>query len=143
MLNPALSIPANTKAYSESLDYVFDRAEVLYTLLPYAHLRSRSARFTAHYPDGRTEVLLSVPKYDFKWQTTYALNPPKPIPAGTRIVLDMTWDNSARIPANPDPDGVVTWGEQTWDEMNVCWIRYRHADEADDGAKIAQYAVAR
>ena len=100
---------------------------MLYSLLPHAHLRGRAAKFTAHYPDGREEVLLSVPKYDFNWQTTTRLNPPKPIPAGTRIVFDMTWDNSAQNPANPDPNRVVHWGEQTWDEMNVGWIRYRYA----------------
>ena len=57
---------------------MFDRDIVLYTLLPHAHLRGRAAKFTADYPDGRKEMLLSVPKYDFNWQTTYALNPPKP-----------------------------------------------------------------
>jgi hypothetical protein len=41
----------------------------------------------------------------------------------------MTWDNSAQNPANPDPDRVVHWGEQTWEEMNVGWIRYRYTEE--------------
>jgi hypothetical protein len=137
MLDTALSIPANTKAYSARLEHVLDRDIVLYTLLPHAHLRGRAAKFTAIYPDGHQEILLSVPKYDFNWQTTYALNPPKPIPAGTHIVLDMTWDNSAQNPANPDPNRVVRWGEQTWDEMNVGWMRYRYAEE-DDPARSAQ-----
>jgi hypothetical protein len=49
----------------------------------------------------------------------------------------MTWDNSAQNPANPDPNRVVRWGEQTWDEMNVGWMRYRYAEE-DDPARSAQ-----
>ena len=77
LMDTGLSIPANTKAHTESLDYVFDRDVVLYSLMPHAHLRGRAAKFTAHYPDGRVEVLLSVPKYDFSWQTTYALTSPK------------------------------------------------------------------
>ena len=133
MLDTTLSIPANTKAYKAKLEHVFDRDIVLYSVLPHAHLRGRAARFTAIYPDGRQEILLSVPKYDFNWQTTYALDPPKPIPADTRIVLDMTWDNSAQNPANPDPKRVVHWGEQTWDEMNVGWMRYRYAEEDEPG----------
>jgi mono/diheme cytochrome c family protein len=137
MLDTTLSIPANTKAYKAKLEHVFDRDIVLYSVLPHAHLRGRAAKFTAIYPDGRQEILLSVPKYDFNWQTTYALDPPKPIPAGTRIVLDMTWDNSAQNPANPDPNRVVHWGEQTWDEMNVGWMRYRYAQE-DEPAPSAQ-----
>jgi AhpC/TSA family protein len=136
ILNTSFSIPANTKLYSDSIQQVFDRDIVLYSLLPHAHLRGRAAKFTAHYPDGREEILLSVPQYDFKWQPLYALNPPKLIPAGTRVVLDMIWDNSAQNPANPDPSKVVRWGDQTWEEMNVGWFRFREADD-DDRAKAA------
>ena len=135
--NASLAIPANTKAYPESLEQVFERDVMLYSLLPHAHLRGRSAKFTAHYPDGRDEILLSVPKYDFNWQPLYVLSPSKYIPAGTRVVMDMTWDNSSQNPANPDPGKVVRWGDQTWEEMNVGWFRYRAADN-DDRAKAAR-----
>lgn len=138
LMNTSLSIPANAKAYAESTEHTFDRDVVLFSLMPHAHLRGRSAKFTARYPDGREEVLLSVPKYDFKWQTSYGLIPPKPLPAGTRIVFDMTWDNSAQNPANPDANRIVHWGDQTWDEMNVGWIRYRYADEGGGEAKTAR-----
>ncbi|HVY04869.1 MAG TPA: redoxin family protein [Burkholderiales bacterium] len=127
----SLEIPANARAYSSTLEKTFDRDIMLYSLLPHAHLRGSSARFTAHYPDGREEILLSVPKYDFNWQPLYVLNPTKFIPAGTRVVMDMTWDNSAQNPANPDPDKTVRWGDQTWEEMNVGWFRYRMADDQD------------
>ncbi len=129
--NTALSIPANTKSYSESLAHVFDRDVMLYSLLPHAHLRGKAAKYTAHYPDGRQEVLLSVPKYDFNWQPTYFFKDPKLMPRGTKVVLEMTWDNSAQNPLNPDPNRVVRWGDQTWEEMNVGWLRYRDADEGD------------
>jgi peroxiredoxin len=129
-----LAIPPNTKAYSQSLEHVFDRDIMLYSLLPHAHLRGSAARFTAHYPNGEREILLSVPKYDFNWQPLYALNPPKLLPAGTRVVLDMTWDNSVQNPANPDPNREVHWGDQTWEEMNVGWFRFRAADDADRAA---------
>ncbi|HUF22179.1 MAG TPA: redoxin domain-containing protein [Burkholderiales bacterium] len=131
IMNAGLTVPAHAKAYTESLEHVFDRDVMLYSLMPHAHLRGRAARFTAYYPDGGEEILLLVPKYDFSWQTTYALQSPKLLPAGTRVVFDMTWDNSAQNPANPDPDQDVYWGEQTWDEMNVGWIRFRYADDFD------------
>jgi hypothetical protein len=127
----SFEIPPHAKAYTKSAEYVFDHDALLYSLMPHAHLRGKAAKFTAYYPDGKQEVLLSVPKYDFSWQTIYALREPKAMPAGTRIVLDMTWDNSAQNPANPDPDKAVRWGDQTWDEMNVGWIRYREAGEDD------------
>jgi len=127
----SLSIPANAKLHTQSLEKTFDSDVMLYSLLPHAHLRGRAARFTAHYPDGSEEILLSVPKYDFNWQPLYVLNPSKFIPAGTRVVLDMSWDNSAQNPANPDPATVVKWGDQTWEEMNVGWFRFRAADDDD------------
>jgi hypothetical protein len=137
ILDTSLEIPANAKSHSQSLEQVFDRDVMLYSLLPHAHLRGRAARFTAHYPDGSTEILLSVPKYDFNWQPLYVLNPSKLIPAGTRVVLDMTWDNSAQNSANPDPTQVVRWGDQTWEEMNVGWFRFREADDDDRAAAAA------
>lgn len=127
----SLSIPANTKMHSQSLEKTFGSDVVLYSLLPHAHLRGRAAKFTAHYPDGSREILLSVPKYDFNWQPLYALNPSKFIPGGTRIVLDMSWDNSSQNPVNPDPGQMVKWGDQTWEEMNVGWFRFRAADDDD------------
>ena len=127
----SFAIPANTKLYARTIEHTFERDIMLYSLLPHFHLRGRSAKFTAHFPDGRTEILLSVPHYDFNWQPLYALDPPRYVPAGTRVVLDMTWDNSAQNPANPDPTKVVRWGDQTWEEMNLGWFRFRLADDAD------------
>jgi len=133
--DPSLTIPANTKAHKEKLEHILSKDIMLYSLLAHSHLRGRAAKITAHYPDGSEEILLSIPKYDFNWQPIYALNPPKFIPTGTRMVLDMTWDNSAQNPANPDPNKTVFWGDQTWEEMNVGWFRFRAADD-DDRRKV-------
>ena len=126
-----LSIPAHAKSHSESLEHVFEGDVMLYSLLPHAHLRGKAAKYTAFYPDGREETLLSVPKLDFNWQTTYFFQDPKLLPGGTRVRLDMTWDNSAQNPLNPDPHQTVGWGDQTWEEMNVGWLRYRDAVEGE------------
>ena len=65
----------------------------------------------------------------------YQFQEPKIIPSGTRIVIDMTGGNSAQNPANPDPARDVPWGDQTWDEMNAGWLRYRElAAGGDQGA---------
>jgi hypothetical protein len=130
----SLAIPAHAKMHVQTLEKVFDRDVMLYSLLPHAHLRGRAAKFTAHFPDGSQEVLLSVPKYDFKWQPVYLLDPVRFLPAGTRVQMDIAWDNSAQNPANPDPDKEVRWGDQTWEEMNVGWFRFRAADDDDRAA---------
>ncbi len=134
----SLRIPAGAQSHTESVAHTFRDNVLLYSLMPHAHLRGRAAKFTAHYPDGREEILLSVPKYDFSWQTVYQFQEPKIIPSGTRIVFDMTWDNSARNRANPDPARDVPWGDQTWDEMNAGWLRYRALAPDENAAAMME-----
>jgi hypothetical protein len=129
LANPRLKIPANTKSYTESFTRAVPRDILVYTLLPHAHFRGRASAFYVEYPDGSKETLLSVPKYEFNWQTTYELKTPKLIPAGSKLIHTMTWDNSVLNKANPDPNRIVPWGEQTWDEMLYGVVRYRYVDE--------------
>ena len=107
----------------------------VYRLTPHAHFRGSASNFVAKYPDGSEEMLLSVPKYDFNWQTTYTLAEPKRLPAGTRVVHSTTYDNSAQNPANPDPNRVVPWGEQSFDEMLYGVVQYR--DLKPDAATLS------
>jgi thiol-disulfide isomerase/thioredoxin len=96
----------------------------LLSLTPHMHLRGKSFAFSAEYPDGRTEILLSVPNYDFNWQSVYRLAEPKTMPKGTRIHCEAHFDNSRANPANPDPTRTVTWGEQSEDEMMIGFVDY-------------------
>ena len=126
MANPRIKIPANTKAYTNDAVYKFDREVLVYSLHPHAHFRGAAAEFVAEYPDGHEEVLLNVPRYEFNWQTTYELKTPIILPAGTAVKYSMTYDNSTQNKANPDPNRVVPWGQQTWDEMLFGVIRFRY-----------------
>ena len=76
------------------------------------------------YPDGRAEVLLNVPGYDFSWQTRYSFRQPVAIPKGTRFMVTGYLDNSAENKNNPDPTRAVRFGEPTYDEMMVSIIEY-------------------
>jgi hypothetical protein len=127
--NAKLKIPANTKLHTETAERTFKEEAVIFSLHPHAHFRGKSSSFVAHYPDGRQEMLLNVPVYDFNWQSTYDLAKPLTVPAGTRIVYTQVFDNSSQNKANPDPNKVVTWGEQTWEEMVFGVIRYRNVKE--------------
>jgi hypothetical protein len=128
-INVKLKIPANTKLHTEVAERKFDQDAVIFSLHPHAHFRGKSSSFVAHYPDGREEMLLNIPTYDFNWQSTYDLAEPLNVPAGTRIVYTQVFDNSTQNKANPDPQRVVTWGEQTWEEMVFGVIRYRNVKE--------------
>jgi peroxiredoxin len=143
LINPRLRIPANTKAHSESASQKLTRDVLVYGFMPHAHFRGKSAEYRAIFPDGREEVLLSVPNYDFNWQTQYQLAEPRRLPAGTTLVSTTTWDNSAQNRANPDPNRVVPWGQQTWDEMLFNTVQFRYLDASastdDNGAALSRF----
>ena len=117
LLNPRIRIPAGAKEHKESASRVVSEDSLLYSVLPHAHYRGKRMVVAAYYPDGQTEILLSVPNYDFNWQTSYDFQEPKFIPAGTTLIQHQWWDNSAQNKANPDPTVEVTWGDQSFEEM--------------------------
>ncbi|MEM9300575.1 MAG: redoxin domain-containing protein [Pseudomonadota bacterium] len=129
ILDPTIRIPAGAPAYEEAAYFEFHRPAVIYSLFPHAHYRGRSSKFVLVKPDGTEDTLLSVPRYDFNWQHTYALKEPLTIPAGSRIVHRTVYDNSVRNFANPDPERDVRWGLQSDDEMLYGGINYRWVDE--------------
>jgi peroxiredoxin len=110
----------------------------LLSMTPHMHLRGKSFHYSAQYPDGRDEILLSVPDYDFNWQSVYRLTEPKPLPKGTVIHCEAHFDNSAANSANPDPGQTVLWGEQTEDEMMIGFIDY-YEDTPVTSASISQH----
>ena len=96
----------------------------VYALSPHMHTRGSWMTYTVIYPDGHSEVLLSVPHYDFNWQFLYRLATPRQIPAGSRIEVHGGFDNSSFNELNPDPSATVRWGQQSWDEMFIGYVMY-------------------
>ena len=104
--------------------YTMPRPGYLLSLTPHMHYRGMDFLYTAVYPDGRRETLLSVPFYDFNWQNVYRLAEPEFLPRGTRIECVAHFDNSDKNPVNPDPSQTVRWGEQSSDEMMIGYFDY-------------------
>jgi hypothetical protein len=88
------------------------------------HVRGKDFTYTAVYPDGHSEVVLQVSKYDFNWQLLYQFREPLFLPKGARLDCVAHFDNSARNKYNPDPAKEVRWGDQTWEEMMIGWFDY-------------------
>jgi mono/diheme cytochrome c family protein len=116
------SIPAFADDWRITAITPFQDDVTLYGLWPHMHLRGKDMTFIATYPDGREEVLLHVPEYDFRWQLQYELVTPVRLPAGSTIKAIGHYDNSSRNPANPAPGQPVYWSEQTADEMFNGWM---------------------
>jgi hypothetical protein len=113
----------------------FARDSHVIGFMPHMHLRGKSFQYEATFPDGRKEMLLSVPAYDFGWQSYYILDTPMAMPKGTRIDCLAHFDNSEGNPANPDPKRAVSWGEQTFDEMMIGYIDYVEDGPLEDKDK--------
>jgi hypothetical protein len=125
-------IPAGHPDFAVESEMTFAQDSLIVDIMPHMHMRGKSARFEAFYPDGTTKVILDVPEYDFNWQTTYTFKDFERVPAGTRIVSTTVFDNSAGNPSNPDPTVDVRYGEPTTAEMIKSPLRYIHAVERED-----------
>lgn len=119
-----LSIPPGEENYKTASTSTFAKDTLLVSLLPHMHLRGKSFEYVLVYPDGKKEVLLNVPQYDFNWQTNYRFAKPIKAPAGSRIDCTAVFDNSTKNKSNPDPTATVRWGEQTWQEMMIGFVDY-------------------
>ena len=145
------ALPPGESDITTTAEHVFNEEARIVSYLPHMHLRGKSAKYTAYYPDGSSEILLDVPKYDFNWQTAYEYADFKTVPAGTKVVFQSWWDNSADNPHNPDPTVTVRWGEPTTDEMSFGFLSFitesnsggsmfggdRNGDEMDMTAIVA------
>jgi hypothetical protein len=109
----------------------------LVSIQPHMHYRGKSMEVRAVYPNGQTRLLISVPKYDFNWQTTYALREPLLLPAGTRLESVAHFDNSANKPSNPDSSVPVHWGDMTTDEMHIAFLELAMPIAADPDTLFA------
>ncbi len=107
----------------------FDKDVLLLSLFPHMHLRGVTFKFEVAYPDGRTETLLSLPKWDIEWQHRYVFAKPKFLPAGSVLTATARYDNSAANPNNPDPNATVNVGPQTEDEMFNGYYDFCLADQ--------------
>jgi hypothetical protein len=137
-LKPSLQVPAGSRDTEDTAYFLFHQDSQVLTFFPHMHQRGSGARYTLHYPDGRDEVVLDVPHYDYNWQWIYQLREPKDVPAGTLLEVEGRWDNSAGNPRNPDPSLDVAWGEGTDDEMLAGFADY----VVKDGPRPAPVPIA-
>ncbi len=122
--NTNFRIPPHAPDYPVEARYVLKKDALLHGMFAHLHMRGSRINYQARYPNGRREMLLSVPRYRFDHQIVYLLRRPKPLSAGTEIVVRGAFDNSPLNPANPDPSKEVISGVQSWDEMFIGYLLY-------------------
>ena len=115
--NMTFKIPPQDPAYEVDAKQVLANGAEILSFFPHMHVRGKSFKYVVTYPDGKTETVLNVPKYDFYWQLDYKLDKPLVLPPGSKIECTALFDNSPNNPHNPDPTAEVRFGEQSREEM--------------------------
>jgi hypothetical protein len=124
IVNPLFAIPPGVSEHPVDAEATFSEDVNVWSLHPHMHYRGKDMTYTAIYPDGRREIVLRVPKFDFGWQTDYWLAKPLALPKGSKLYVAAHFDNSTANRNNPDPTATVRWGDQTWEEMMIGYFNY-------------------
>ena len=127
-----IDIPAGESHYVIRDSYELPVDVQLLAVQPHAHYRAREIRGIARFPDGTSRLVMHIKDWDFRWQHVYRHEAPIPLPKGTRLAMEYTYDNSDRNPRNPQlPPARVFWGQRSKDEMGDLWFQLVAGNEAD------------
>ena len=135
--NNLFLIPANDDNHRVTSCYTLPKDVTAVAYTAHMHFRGKSMTTEAIYPDGRHEVILNVPHYDFRWQEIYFLKHQFLLPKGTKLVTTAYFDNSLNNPQNPDSSKAIRWGEPSDEEMMGFWLQFADPKVVDDKAAVA------
>ena len=121
-MNVQMKLAAGASDVAVTTDLEFLQDATVWGLFPHTHLRGKRWAYTLELPSGEKKPILSVPRYDFNWQTYYMFTEPLKVPKGSKIVSTAWYDNSAANKNNPNPKMDVLWGDQTWQEMQYTGV---------------------
>jgi len=141
---PTFAIPPNDANYkSPPFDLEFTADVELVEFMPHMHVRGKNMTYHLVYPDGRDEIVLSVPKYDFNWQLQYQPKKPLRVPKGTKMYVEAYYDNSKSNRHNPNPERTVYLGRMTWEEMMAPFFGVLIDSKTDPGSviKLGRFAT--
>lgn len=123
--DPTFRIPPGKADYTLRSSWRIPSDVTLHTITPHMHNRGKSTKVELVLPDGSKKPIILIENWDFGWQRTYFFAEPIKAPAGSKIIAETVFDNSAENPRNPIvPPVQVTWGEKTSDEMMLLVIAY-------------------
>jgi peroxiredoxin len=122
--NQFFRIPPGAENHEIQSSYTLPKDGCIISMMPHMHLRGKDFVVKAVYADNKEVMLLSVPRFNFNWQSVYRPALPVPMPKGSKVVCIAHFDNSRNNLSNPNPDVAVLWGDQTWQEMMIGWVDF-------------------
>ena len=133
--NRRIRIPANESNHAETASRYMREGTVVRAFMPHMHLRGKAFKYELLKKNGERETLLEVPRYDFNWQLRYELKEPRSLPGGSRIEVTGIFDNGPDNPANPDPNRIVRWGDQSDEEMLIGYVECEFEANESGGSR--------
>jgi len=120
VVRDAVTVPVDVEAFS---------------IAAHAHYLGKVMTMKATLPDGREQILLKIPDWDFAWQEQFTFKQRVKLPKGTRLETELVYDNSATNPRNPtSPPVRVKWGPMSTDEMGSITVHVVAVREEDTAA---------
>ena len=127
-----IDIPAGVSNYVVKDSFLLPVDADAFSISPHAHYIAKAMTMKAVLPDGREQIFLRIPDWDFAWQEQYSFKQRFRLPKGTRLKTEIIYDNSATNPRNPiSPPVRVKWGPSSTDEMGSITMHVVPVREAD------------
>jgi len=123
-INGAFTLAAGSKDVAVQSELEPTDTVKIWGVLPHTHLRGTRWRYTLEKPDGTSQVVLDIPRYDFNWQTYYFFSTPLEIAPGSKLKSVAWYDNATPNREGVDVTKAVRWGDQTWEEMQYTGFLY-------------------
>ena len=140
LFSNSIDIPAGQHDYSIEDSFRVPVDLHVFSVRPHAHYLGKEIKGFAELPDGTTKWLIWIKDWDFNWQEEYRPSPPIFLPRGSVIQMQISYDNSADNPRNPNhPPQRVEWGPNTEDEMGVLFTQVL-VDNTDDLATLEKHS---
>jgi thiol-disulfide isomerase/thioredoxin len=119
-----IQIPPNDPNYKSVATFIVPVDAKIISFMPHMHVRGKAAKYELIDAEGKSQVLLDVPRYDFNWQLSYVPKKEINVTKGSKLRYTAWYDNSKNNPANPNPNATVFFGPQTFDEMMLGYLDY-------------------
>ena len=130
-------IPPGEPRHEVRRCYSFEKDKLLLSITPHMHYRATDVTYEVTHTDGRKEIVLRVPRYDFNWQLVYRFQNPVRIEKGSTMTVTTHYDNSPNNRSNPDATQPIRWGDKSEEEMMTSWIEYLDAPAAQPAISSA------
>jgi Flp pilus assembly protein TadD len=130
----ALDIPPGEENFLVTDDFTLPVAVNVLAIYPHAHYLGKDLEALATLPDGTTQTLIHISRWNLNWQAVYRYAQSVFLPKGTTVSMRFIYDNSADNTLNPNhPPQRVLAGNRATDEMAHLWLQVLPVDPIDSG----------